>query len=137
MNDYKKKPLAQLENDPQGFMERMQTDERFQLYCKREAKLREKLGLPAPNRNDFPSDEAYWEERRARDTEYLRVSGISERKNELYALYFSGVFDAGSLKRNAAGEWTDLCHIAAELGHWCGEVTIEQVVAEYHRRMGH
>lgn len=137
MEDHKKKPLAQLDTDPEGFMQRMATDDRFLLYCKREAKLKEKLGLPIPNREDYPSDEAYWAERRARHALFLKVSGISERKNELYAHYFSGAYNEGRLRRNAAGEWTDLCDIAAELGHWCSEVTIEEVVAEYHRRMGH
>lgn len=149
MTEEKKLPLAQLETDPQGFMERMGQDRVWMNRIKKESEMRVQMGfLPAPQECDFPNYEA-WNKARAADRHnFMEASGIRERQKQVTALYWCGEFDAGQLfwvkERNAGkdpsyrpGISTDLLDISDELNFIFGECTLENVVAEYRRRMAH
>lgn len=145
----KKPPLAQLETDPKGFMERMQHDRVWLNTMAMEEELREKLGFPpSPDPSDFP-DYASWKKAHSADFEcFMQASGIRERKKQITGLYWCGRFNAGQLywvneylagrdDTYVPGVSTDLLDISQEMNFVYGKCTLEDVVAEYQRRMAH
>ena len=135
--DKKKEPTW--EKDPKRFIENLPNDPIWANRVKKRKELREKLGLPdEPHLKDYP-DEKSWSEAYDRDKEmFERVTGYRQRKDALLALYFSGKYAVQSLPDPNKGGWlvpdNDLLDVSQDLNYLYGEATLEEVLAEWHRR---